>query len=71
MSKKKNEMKKRYKMVQAHTHTHIKKKTNKKFMNLDLPGLCIILWKKSTKKVTFEIGILYVYHTNVCATREI
>ena len=69
MSKKKNEMKKRYKMVQAHTHTHIKKKTNKKFMNLDLPGLCIYFEKNPQKKLRLK-QVFYMY-TNVCATREI
>ena len=53
MSKKKNEMKKRYKMVQAHTHTH-KKKNKQKFMNLDLPGLCIYFEKNPQKKLRLK-----------------
>ena len=69
MSKKKNEMKKRNKMVQAHTHTHIKKKQIKVY-EFGSTRSMHILWKKSTKKVTFEIGILYVYE-RMCDTRNI
>ena len=61
MSKKKNEMKKRNKMVQAHTHTHIKKKQIKVYEFGSTRSICIYFEKNPQKKVTFEIGILYVY----------